>query len=97
MNNKSVIIFLLVWGLTWGLLSLAGVWIKAPDEPVKSELVNVDATPEMIALAETEYDAAEAFYADYETTSMLLKLVASFVGVVLFFCGKREFGIYFSQ
>lgn len=87
MNNKSVIVFLLVWGLTWGLLSVAGVWLKAPGEPVKSELVNVDATPEMIALAETEYDAAEAFYADYETTSMLLKLVASFVGVVLFFCG----------
>lgn len=85
MNNKSVITFLLVWSLTWGLLSVAGVWVKAPDEPVKSELVNVDATPEMIALAEAEYDAAEALYTDFETTRMLLIFTGAFVGVLVFF------------
>ena len=88
MNNKSVIIFLLVWSLIWGLLSVAGVWIKAPDEPVKSELVNADATPEMIALAEAEYDAEEAFYVDYEKTSMLLLLIGLFVLIALLFCGS---------
>jgi hypothetical protein len=90
MNNKSVIIFLLVWGLTWGLLSVAGVWLKAPGEPVKSELVSVDATPEMIALAETEYDAAEAFYADYEKTRIFLLLIALFFGVALLNHGSIE-------